>query len=126
MSTILSNQEGTDQIVGPDGTKYEPDAQGRFTVPDAFADALLSLHIAGEKAWDTEGERQTRLAAAELKRRQSPDALLDAVERLGGFDEPQDPKTRAAALRAEADLLDPPAKRPARKPAAKPKAPTVK
>lgn len=132
MSVILSNQAGTDQVQGPDGTVYTADEQGRFELPDAFADVLLAVYVAGEKAWDSEGERQTRVLTKEQERRRDPAELLGAIERLGGFDEPKqgivsdafedasaaDLRKLAKELNTRANKLDPPAKR-TRKPAAK-------
>jgi hypothetical protein len=126
MSAIYSRQDAT-SVTAPDGTQYEPDEDGRFQLPEAFAADLVRVHVAGEKAWETEGERQDRLVAEEAKRRSDPATLLAEVEKLGGFAKndrpepfsglsPDDLRELAKAATKRANELDPP---PKRKPAAR-------
>lgn len=109
-------------ITGPDGTEYVANEDGSFDFPDDFASVLQATHVAGEKSWEDDAEREARLIAAERARRRDPAELLAAVERLGGFDEPKDAivsdafadatpaelRALAKELTARANKLDPP------------------
>lgn len=82
-TTIYSRNDAS--IVVLNGNEYEPDESGAFTLPDAFATQLLGQYVAGERAWESQTERDERLRAAELARRADPATLLAEVEKLGGF-----------------------------------------
>lgn len=78
----LFNLAGATSLMPNDDDIYEADEDGCFDIPQDLAMQLHSIHILGQKVWETEGERQNRLLAEELKRRQDPATLLAAVEAL--------------------------------------------
>lgn len=80
------------------GVHYDPQPDGGFDFPDALSDHLHGFHSGGKPMWEDATERQRRLIAEELERRQDPASLLAAVERLGqaGYPAPAAPPVSAA------------------------------
>jgi hypothetical protein len=62
--------------------RYEAGKDGGFDFPDELSARLHPVAVAGRKQWETDVERQHRLIAEELQRRQSPEALYEAVSQL--------------------------------------------
>jgi hypothetical protein len=79
----------------PEFGHFEPDADGGFTFPPALYDHLHRSAVGGRGQWETDIERQTRLIGEEHVRRQSPEALYEAVREL--VDTAQTAKAQAAA-----------------------------
>jgi hypothetical protein len=79
---LYSLTEDVPAIDHPDFGHFEPDDSGGFDLPDQMVSLLHSSAVAGVKQWETGPERQLRTAAAELRRKQSPDALYDLFERF--------------------------------------------
>jgi hypothetical protein len=71
-STVDDQEHGTFEA-GPDGG---------FDFPDELSNRLRIVHIAGQRAWEDEGQRHQRLVAEELERRKDPASLYDAVQAL--------------------------------------------
>ena len=92
---------------------FTPGEDGAFDLPAPLGARLHKTHPGGQKAWETDVERQRRLAAEEMARRQDPATLLAAVEQLvrhasasGPAPEPQ-PQPRSRTRRAGADKAAP-------------------
>lgn len=80
---LLYSKTGATAVDDPaTGAHYEPGPDGAFSLPEPFGMALHAFHSAGKRLWETVGERAERLVAEETARRQSPEALLDAVNKL--------------------------------------------
>lgn len=63
----------------PEYGRIEARPDGAFPFPDELSDRLGRVHHNGQKAWETQGERQRRLHGEDLARRRDPAALYDAV-----------------------------------------------
>ena len=85
---------------------FTPGEDGAFDLPDALGARLHKTHPGGEKAWETDVERQRRIAAEEMARRQDPATLLAAVEELvrqaSATPEPKQPRPRGRRPAARA------------------------
>ena len=57
------------------GVHYEPGEDDGFDFPHEFGEHLHSFHSGGKPMWETYGERQSRLVAAELARLNDPATL---------------------------------------------------
>lgn len=68
--------------VDHDGVHYGPQDDGGFDFPGPLAGKLHASHVAGQPQWETAIERQQRMIREELVRRQSPEALYEAVSKL--------------------------------------------
>lgn len=91
---------GTVGISDEDHGTFEAEDDGGFDVPAALGDRLVNTHLGGQKVWETEGERSTRLVQEEEARRRDPATLLAAVETL------------VAAQNAQAEVKAEPKKAP--------------
>lgn len=111
----LYTMNGTSAISVPGVGVVEADEDGAFEFPEDFARQQHGFAIGGVRIWEDDAERAERLMAEELERRQDPATLLDAVERLGGFDPAPSPEERLA--KAEAELAAARAAMPAQDPA---------
>lgn len=80
----LFSLTGAASVDDPEYGHFEPDAAGGFVFPGPLSDKLHRVHIGGQQQWETEIEQGRRVIAEDLARRQSPEALYDAVARLVG------------------------------------------
>lgn len=71
--TVLTDAEYGTFEAGPDGG---------FDLPEDLAVREHSFHVGGRPLWETDVERQYRLAAEELDRRRDPATLMNAVQQL--------------------------------------------
>jgi hypothetical protein len=78
----LHSRTGATAIDDPEYGHLEPGDNGGFDLPDDLAERLHRVHVRGQAVWESDIERNRRLAGEELERRQSPEALHDAVARL--------------------------------------------
>lgn len=96
----------------------DPDS-GAVEVPDELGELLQRQHFAGQRAWENDAERSTRLADEDLARRRDPGALYDLLEAKFGNLEGRDPdalvEAFAAALAKSQTADKPPAKARPRK-----------
>ena len=103
-------------VDAPEG-HFEPEEDGGYDLPDTLFSRLHSTHHGGEKAWETQVERQRRQHYQDLERRRDPAALFDAVDRFAGAfgqaadrlasgSTPQDRDEEIAALRARLAELE--------------------
>jgi hypothetical protein len=69
-------------VTHPAHGTIKPAGDGGFDLPDELFTLLHNAAHGGVKLWETAIERQTRLIAEEHARRQSPEALYEAVSRL--------------------------------------------
>jgi hypothetical protein len=74
----LADAAGVDH----DGEHYAPGNDGGFDLPDELAELLHASAVRGVRQWETAIERQKRLIDEEMQRRQSPEALYEAVSKL--------------------------------------------
>jgi hypothetical protein len=80
---------------------YEVEENQSVEVPPEVAAHLQHLHVAGQKAWEDDAERQTRIEAEELARRRDPAAVYDMLTRVadqGGPLPSVDPAVFQAAI----------------------------
>lgn len=63
-------------------TTYKAAADGGFDFPPGLYEHMHGMAVNGVRQWETAIERQQREIAAELARRQSPEALYEAVSKL--------------------------------------------
>lgn len=104
MSINLYSTTGVESI--RHGEKdYDADEHGVFSLPDHVAAELHPIHVGGQRAWEDENERVTRLEAERQARRRDPSTLLDAVEKLIAPSNPVAAAPSAEDLRAQATLL---------------------
>ena len=61
---------------------YKAAEDGGFDFPPDLEAHMHALAVGGQRQWETAIERQQREIAAELARRQSPEALYEAVSKL--------------------------------------------
>jgi hypothetical protein len=61
---------------------FEAEPDGGFELPDDLADRLHGFAVRGRPLWESDVERQHRLAEEELERRKDPATLLGVVEQL--------------------------------------------
>lgn len=109
---LFSRADAT-EVGTPDGV-ITPSEDGSFDVPQETADVLLRIHLNGEPQWETAGGRNDRLAAEELTRRRSPEALYDMLSQPGGggqltaeqLREAEEERKKIKAERAAEDLED--------------------
>lgn len=79
----LYTRTGATALKDPEtGTEYQADDLGSFMLPEELAEQLVSFHIGGQPAWETEIQRQRRLMAEDLERRRDPATMMDAVQQL--------------------------------------------
>jgi len=71
--TVLTDAEYGTFEAGPDGG---------FDLPEDLALREHAFHVGGRPLWETDVERQYRLAAEELDRRRDPATLMNAVQQL--------------------------------------------
>ena len=69
-------------VTHPVHGKIKPAADGGFDLPDDLFTLLHGSAHGGVRQWETAIERQNRLISEEHARRQSPEALYEAVSRL--------------------------------------------
>lgn len=117
----LYSRTGQTVLNDPEYDKpFEVDANGGFEFPEDLGERVHSFHLGGKPAWETEVERQRRLAQEELDRRRDPATLMNAVQQL--VDAAASVAPAAKAEPPAADALAPVAKspRPRKAPAAPP------
>ncbi len=85
----LSNATAVDD---PQFGRFQAGDDGAFTFPDELGRRLQRVHAGGVKQWETDVERQRRIAAEEMARRQDPATLLATLERLVAVSEQQKPE----------------------------------
>lgn len=61
---------------------FEAGPDGGFDLPEDLAEREHAFHVGGRPLWETDVERQYRLAAEELDRRRDPATLMNAVQQL--------------------------------------------
>lgn len=106
----LYTRTGAIALDDPEYGHFDASAEGGFDFPDDLSDKLHKFAIRGKPMWETDIERQSRLAAEELERRRDPATLQALVEQL---------TLQAAAGRAAAETAPAPAvKRTAKRAAA--------
>lgn len=109
---LFSRADAT-EVGTPDGV-ITPSEDGSFDVPQETVDVLLRIHLNGEPQWETAGGRNDRLAAEELARRRSPEALYDMLSQPGGggqltaeqLREAEEERKKIKAERAAEELED--------------------
>ena len=69
-------------IDDPEWGHFDAGPDGAFDLPEELAEQLRRFHVNKQPLWETDIERQNRLAAEELERRRDPMTLLAAVEQL--------------------------------------------
>lgn len=100
------------QVQDSAGTVYDADENGAFELPAEFGEFLNRQHFDGVHVFETDAERTARINAETLAFRRDPANLLDAVERLGGFDQkvetpaPDDLRKQAEDLLARAEEIE--------------------
>lgn len=83
-------------VEAPEG-QFTQEEDGGFDLPGPLAATLLAMYVGGQKAWETGPERQARMIQEEIARRQSPEALYEAVSRLVTAAEAQAPAKASPA-----------------------------
>jgi hypothetical protein len=78
----LYTRTGATTLDDPEFGHFEADENGSFLLPEELAERLRRFHVGGLPAWETDVERQRRLALEEADRRRDPETLLAAVEKL--------------------------------------------
>lgn len=110
----LYSRDGATAVTDPNtGETYSVDDDGAIDVPIDFYEALHHVHVDGKRVWENEPERFDRISAQELRRRQDPGTLLDAVEGLRGngltaaqLREAEDERKKIKAEREEEDRME--------------------
>jgi hypothetical protein len=78
----LYTRTGATSIDDPEYGHFDADDSGAFDLPEDMAERLRRFHHGARPSWETDIERQYRLAYEELERRKDPATLLAAVEQL--------------------------------------------
>ena len=78
----LYSRTGQTVLNDPEYGTFEVDPNGGFEFPEDLGERVHAFHIGGKPAWETDVERQRRLAQEELDRRRDPATLMDAVQQL--------------------------------------------
>lgn len=78
----LYSRAGQTVLNDPEYGTFEVDPNGGFEFPEDLGERVHAFHIGGKPAWETDVERQRRLAQEELDRRRDPATLMDAVQQL--------------------------------------------
>lgn len=106
----LYTRTGAVALDDPEYGHFDASPEGGFDFPDDMSDKLHRFASRGMPMWETEVERQRRLASEDLERRRDPATLQALVEQL---------TLQAAAGRAAAEAPPAPAPAPAAKRASK-------
>lgn len=78
----LYSRTGQTVLNDPEYGTFEVDSNGGFEFPEDLGERVHAFHVGGKPAWETDVERQRRLAQEELDRRRDPATLMDAVQQL--------------------------------------------
>jgi hypothetical protein len=78
----LYTRTGAIALDDPEYGHFDADENGGFDFDDDLSDKLHRFAFRGKPAWETEVERQQRLATEELERRRDPATLQALVEQL--------------------------------------------
>jgi hypothetical protein len=78
----LYTRTGASALEDPEFGHFDASPEGGFDLPDALSEKLRRFHFQGKPAWETDIERQHRLASEELERRRDPATLQALVEQL--------------------------------------------
>lgn len=73
---------GASGITHPVHGQFDVDDDGGVELPDEVSDHLYAVHVNGKPAWETEAERDARLAREDLDRRRDPAYMADLMERV--------------------------------------------
>jgi hypothetical protein len=74
---------GAAQVDDPQYGTFTANPDGSFDFPNELSDKLHSFHAGGKPAWETDAERELRVAREELERFRDPAELLKAVKEMG-------------------------------------------
>jgi hypothetical protein len=100
--------------VSSDGVDYVADVDGGIVLPDELSKELHNVFVDGQRAWEDEGERVTRLAEEEHARISDPGYLATLVAELSAKLDNQAPAKKPAKVAepvvVEADAPAKPAK----------------
>lgn len=78
----LYSLQGAESVQHEDES-YDVDPEtGAIEVPHDLGVHLHGLHIAGQKAWETDAERHDRIVAAELELRRDPASMYELMQKL--------------------------------------------
>ena len=77
----LYSRFGADSVES-DGIEYKADKDGGIEVPAELGSFLHIQHVGGERAWENDAERATRLVAEEHAKKSDPAYLASIVEDL--------------------------------------------
>lgn len=78
----LYTRTGAAVLDHPEFGHFEVGEDGAFSFPNALSDQLHGFAIRGEPLWETDIERQHRIAAEELRRMRDPATLYEAVAKI--------------------------------------------
>lgn len=79
----LYTTTGATQVDDPRYGSYTAGPNGAFEFPNELSGRLHGFHIGGRPSWETDAERETRIAKEELERFRDPATLLAAVREMG-------------------------------------------
>lgn len=77
----LYSLTGTGAVSTGEG-QFKPDKEGAFDFPEALGRTLLSTHLSGEPAWETDGERSVRLADEQMEKLRDPALQAKLLQEL--------------------------------------------
>lgn len=101
----LYPRQGQTTLDHPDYGHFDAGDDGGFDLPEDVGEQMHAFHVGGRPLWETDIERQRRLAEEELERRRDPQTMLDVMERLLAAAKPAPApaaKTRAPQAKAHA------------------------
>lgn len=78
----LYTRTGASVLDHPQFGHFEAGEGGAFDFPNELSDQLHGFAVRGEPLWETDVERQHRIAAEELQRMRDPATLYEAVAKI--------------------------------------------
>ena len=120
----LYTRTGATALDHPDYGHFDADESGGFDFPNELSDQLHGFAVAGRPLWETDVERQNRLAGEEMARRRDPASLYEAVAQLMSAAQSasattvakQEAPVQSAEEGSEPEGSEPPVEKPARAP----------
>lgn len=78
----LYSRTGAVALDDPEFGHYDADDSGGFDFPEPLSDRLHRFHVGGAPLWESDAERQQRVAAEDRARAQDPAVMHDLMQRL--------------------------------------------